>query len=159
MKPCLYVCYNITLYLLQSLHSPSPFHYWEKEILILEYLAQASQVAQWVMHLPSMRRRRRHSFNTWFRKIPWRRARQPTPVCLPGESHGQRSLASYSPQGHKESVTTEVTERAHTHTTCPGFNLKFKCKVHVLSKLCHNACRKLTLASVFPVIQRIFYTF
>ena len=40
-------------------------------------------------------------------KIPWRRARQPTPVFLPGEPHGQRSLADYSPQGCKESDTTE----------------------------------------------------
>ena len=40
-------------------------------------------------------------------KIPWRRKRQPTPVFLPGESHGQRSLAGYSPQGHKELDMTE----------------------------------------------------
>ena len=33
----------------------------------------------------------------------------PTPVFLPGESHGQRSLAGYSPWGHKESDTTEAT--------------------------------------------------
>jgi len=39
------------------------------------------------------------------RKIPWRRAWQPTPVFLPGESHGQRSLVGYS----KESDTTEAT--------------------------------------------------
>ena len=38
-----------------------------------------------------------------------RRAWQPTPVFLPGESHGQRSLAGYSPQGLKESDMTEVT--------------------------------------------------
>ena len=30
-------------------------------------------------------------------KIPWRRAQQPTPIFLPGESHGQRSLAGYGP--------------------------------------------------------------
>ena len=36
-------------------------------------------------------------------------ARQPTPVFLPGESHGQRSQAGYSPQGSKESDTTEAT--------------------------------------------------
>jgi len=39
-------------------------------------------------------------------KIPWRRAWQPTPVFLPGESHGQGSLAGYSPWGCKESDTT-----------------------------------------------------
>ena len=43
----------------------------------------------------------------WFRKIPWRRKWQPTPVCLPGESHGQRSLVGYSPWGHQESDTTD----------------------------------------------------
>ena len=46
----------------------------------------------------------------WIRKIPWRRAWQPTSVFLPGESHGQRSLAGYSPWGHKELDMTEVTE-------------------------------------------------
>ena len=45
--------------------------------------------------------------NPWVRKIPWRRKWQPTPVFLPGEYHGQRSLAGYSPWGCKESDTTE----------------------------------------------------
>ena len=44
---------------------------------------------------------RRHRSNPWVRKIPWRRKWQPTPVFLPGESHGQRSLAGYSPCGHR----------------------------------------------------------
>ena len=39
----------------------------------------------------------RHRFDPWVGKIPWRRAWQPTPVFLPGESHGQRSLAGCSP--------------------------------------------------------------
>ena len=43
------------------------------------------------------------------RKIPWRRAELPTPVYLPEESHGQRSLMGYNPWGHKESDMTEVT--------------------------------------------------
>ena len=42
-------------------------------------------------------------------KILWRRKWQPAPVFLPGEFHGQRSLAGYSPCGHKESDTTEET--------------------------------------------------
>ena len=37
----------------------------------------------------------------------WSRAWQPTPVFLPGEFHGQRSLAGYSSWGHNESDTTE----------------------------------------------------
>ena len=40
-------------------------------------------------------------FNPWVRKILWRRAWQPTPVFLPGESQGQRSLAGYSPRGRR----------------------------------------------------------
>ena len=58
------------------------------------------------------RRRKRHRSHPWGRKIPWRRIWQPTPVFLPGESHGQRSLAGYSPQGRKESDTTEATWHA-----------------------------------------------
>ena len=51
---------------------------------------------------------------SWVRKIPW--AWQPTPVFLPGESHGQRSLAGYSPNGgYKESDMTEVTEYARMY--------------------------------------------
>ena len=44
---------------------------------------------------------RGHSFDPWVGKISWRRKWQPTPVFLPGKSHGQRSLASYTPWGRK----------------------------------------------------------
>ena len=40
-------------------------------------------------------------------KMSWKRKWQPTPVFLPGKSQGQRSLAGYSPWGHKESDMTE----------------------------------------------------
>ena len=50
---------------------------------------------------------RRPRFDPWVVKIPWRGKWQPTPVFLPGKSHGQKSLASYSPWGHTESDTTE----------------------------------------------------
>ena len=50
-------------------------------------------------------------FDPWVGKIPWRRKWQPTPGFLPGKSHGQRSLAGYSPWGLKESGTTEATEQ------------------------------------------------
>ena len=42
------------------------------------------------------RRHKRHGLNLWVGGIPWRRAWQPSPVFLPGESHGQRSLAGYN---------------------------------------------------------------
>ena len=55
-------------------------------------------------HLPTMR-------ETWVRSLdgedPWRRKWQPTPVLLPGKSHGRRSLTGYSPWGLKELDTTE----------------------------------------------------
>ena len=56
-----------------------------------------------------MQEMQRHEFNPWVRKIPWRRAWQPTLVFL-SESYGQRSLAGYSPWGRKESDMTEATQ-------------------------------------------------
>ena len=56
------------------------------------------------------RRQKRWGFAPWVRKIPWRRTWQPTPVFLPGESHGQRSLAGCSPWGHRVGHNW-----AHTH--------------------------------------------
>ena len=50
---------------------------------------------------------------TWVTKIPWRRERQPTPVFLPGKSHGQRSLAGYSPGGHKRVRHDWATKQQH----------------------------------------------
>ena len=54
----------------------------------------------------------------------WRRQQQPTPVFLPGESHGQRSLAGYSPRGCKESDTTE-----YTHISVSDSVLNIMCDV------------------------------
>ena len=53
----------------------------------------------------------RHRLDPWVRKTPWRRAWEPTPVFLSGESHEQRSLAGYSPWGHMESDMTKVTRK------------------------------------------------
>jgi len=50
---------------------------------------------------------RRLGFNSWVRKIPWRREWLLTPVFLTGEFHGQRSLVGYSPWGRKELDMTE----------------------------------------------------
>ena len=55
------------------------------------------------------RRHRNCRFNPWVRKFPWMRKWQSTPVFLPGESHGHKILACYSPQGRKESDTTKGT--------------------------------------------------
>ena len=77
----------------------------------------ASLVAQMVKNLPAKKKKekkkriclqcRRPRFDPWVRKIPWRREWLPTPVSLPGEFHGQRSLADCSPWGRRESDKTE----------------------------------------------------
>ena len=66
---------------------------------------EPSLVTQTVKNLPAMWVTR---FNPWVRKIPWRREWLLIQVFLPGEVHGQRFLAGYSPWGCKESDTTEV---------------------------------------------------
>jgi len=66
-----------------------------------------------VKNLPAMRETQ---FNPWVQKIPWRRAWLPTPVFLPGELHGEKSLIGFSPRGCKESDMTE--QLTHTHTHC-----------------------------------------
>ena len=66
-----------------------------------------------VKNLPSMqealKRHKRPGFDSSVGKISWRRAWKFTPGFLPGESHGQRSLAGYSPWDHQESDRTETT--------------------------------------------------
>ena len=72
----------------------------------LQY-SSAFLVAQLVKNLPAMQA-------TWFPSLGWEdpleKGKLPTPVFLPGEYHGQRSLVGYSPQGYKQSDTTEVTQ-------------------------------------------------
>ena len=53
------------------------------------------------------RRCKRHGFDPWVRKTPWRWKWQPTPVFSPGKFHGERSLVDYSPRSCKESDVTE----------------------------------------------------
>ena len=56
---------------------------------------------------------RRCRFNSWIRKIPWRREQLHTLVFLPGEFHGQRALGGYNPWDRKESDTTEQLTLTH----------------------------------------------
>ena len=62
-----------------------------------------SWLRQWRIYLQCGRPR----FNPWVRKIPWRRGWLSTPVFLPGELHGQRSLSGYRPLDHRALDTTE----------------------------------------------------
>ena len=71
-------------------------------------LFRASLVAQMVKNEPAMQETT--GGDAGVGNIPWRREWQPTPVFLPGKSHGQRSLVGYSLRGRKESdITDQVT--------------------------------------------------
>ena len=92
----------------RKLHlSTRPFSHWVNKH------GDTSQVALIVKQNKTKKnppkRSERCGFHLWVGKIPWRRAWQPTPVFLPGECHGQRSLAGYRPLSHKESDITEKT--------------------------------------------------
>ena len=65
-------------------------------------------------------------FDPWVKKIPWRRKWQPTPVFLPGESHGQKRLVAYHPWGWKESDRTERLNNSFPGPWCP-LSLCFLC--------------------------------
>ena len=62
---------------------------------------------RWRSGKESTRQCRRRGNDPWVWKLPWKRARQATPVFLPGKPHGQRGLVGYSPWGRKESDRTE----------------------------------------------------
>ena len=80
------------------------------------YTMGASQVTLEVKNPPANAGDMRCTFDPWLGTIPLRRAWQLTPVFLPGESHGHRSLVGFSPWGHEESDTTE---RLSTHSRHP----------------------------------------
>ena len=61
------------------------------------------------------RRHKRCRLHPWVRKMPWRRAWHPTPVSLPGEPQGQRSLAGCSPWGCRESGMAKHTPVSGRH--------------------------------------------
>ena len=90
-----------------------------------------------VKNLPANAGDTRQGFDPWVRKIPCKRAWQPTPVFLPGESHGQKTLEGYSPWCYKESDMTKllthrrflihiihIIEHKNCSFICPKGNLK-----------------------------------
>ena len=96
-----------------------------------------SLVSQRVKNLPAVQR---PGFDPWVGKTPWRRKWLPTLVFLPRESHGQRSLAVYSPWSHKMSDTTEwlslhFTSYIHTHNSLglesEAYRLQFTERMYV----------------------------
>ena len=75
----------------------------------------------WLSDKESTSQCRRPRFNPGIEKIPWRRKWQPTPVFLPGKSHGQRSLVGYSPWGCEE---LNVTKRRNNKGPNLGYSQK-----------------------------------
>ena len=69
-----------------------------------------SSMMQWYKETPCQcRSRKRRRLDPRIRKIPWRWKWQPTPVFLPGKSHGQRNLAGYRPWGPKSRTQLRKT--------------------------------------------------
>ena len=101
---------------------------------------------------------------SWVGKIPWRRAWQPTPVFLPGESHGQRSLAGYSLWGCRELDTNERQTLTHIHNylSCSNkcliniFLIIFKVKFNSKAILCKSVCSFLSFC-VASTWRHLFY--
>ena len=84
---------------LQSMDSHRVGQDW---VTSLSLFTISKGLLRWLSGKESACQCKRCGFNPWSRKIPWRRTWQPTPVFLPGKSHGQRSLAGYSPWTRKE---------------------------------------------------------
>ena len=93
--------------------SSSPSHDFDHTLL-----SQASREPAWLVQRCS-------EPHTWVGKIPWRRKWQPTPVFLPGKSHGRQSLVGYCPWGRKES------DRTDDFTFTFTFNMHLKCSLNL----------------------------
>ena len=97
------------------------------------------------------RKLERGAFDPWDGKIPWRSKWQPAPVFLPGKSHGQRSLAGYSPWDCKELDRIQCAcARAHTHTQT--FNI-YQVLISRLYSFYNNNL-KVSRFSLFPICPR-----
>ena len=77
------------------------------------------------------RRPRRRGFHPWVGRIPWRRRRQPAPVSLPGESHGQRSLVAKGHTGLK-GIHTHTLRSRSSSPSCSGPSLTWPSTAHCL---------------------------
>ena len=103
------------------------------------------------------RRRKRCRLNPWVRKFPWRSQQQPTPVFLPGKSHGQRSLVGYDPWGHRGVKSDRVTKQGTRPMLCDNFlphgfwvAFQFQNSIHIVLDIsgslsyCHKYYRFIT---------------
>ena len=90
----------------------------------------ASQVALVIESTCQCRRRRKCGFHPWVRKIPWNRKWQPSPVFLPGESHGQKELGGLQSMGSQRVGQGLVVETILSS----GMHYKFDITAHSLYK-------------------------
>ena len=88
--------------------------------------------------------------------VPWRRKWQPTPVFLPGEFHGQRSLAGYGPWGRTESDTTEPLT-VHYVPGLPTLQRKFRECNFQIAELQQNRFSDLEMCCVLGSLHLVFY--
>ena len=101
--------------------SPVPIFFWSLFPLshsletYVPSLRTQSGLLRWLSGKEPTCQCRRCGFDPWIGKVPWKRKLQPTPVFLPGKSHGQRGLVGYSPWGHKKIWHDWVTKQ-HGHS-------------------------------------------
>ena len=113
---CMYKGWTGKSGVLQSMGSQRVGHDWATELNWTE--GGFTGGANGKEHTCHWRRCKRYWFDSWVGKIPWRRAWQPTPVFLPGESLEQRSLVGYCPIGSHR-VEHNSSNLAHMHAcTC-----------------------------------------
>ena len=104
-----------------------------------------------VKNTPLMQEMQRWGFSPWVRKISWSRKWQPTPVFLPGISHGQRSLVA--PVHGVAKNRTQLSTGVYTHTLPPGF---LNAKIHLSLKHLQEAQFNL-LSSGFVLLLQFQY--
>ena len=104
-------------------HFITKIHRYESQAR-LEGWGEKTEIPWWLNGKESACQCRRHRFNPWVRKIPWRRKWQPTPVFLLGNSPEQRSQGGYSLWGHKRIGHGLATKEQQKLSTVEMYCLK-----------------------------------
>ena len=131
------------------------------EWIFTRSMAGTSQVAQ---RERIFLRCRRHGLDPWVGKIPWRRKWHPTPLFLPGKSHGQRSLAGCSPWGRKrgrQDLATKQQQRLFwchmevaTETIWPT-ELKIFTVIFLMGKVCWSLNYTFSMYLLFLLLSLV----
>ena len=88
-----------------------PYHYLSPPTVTIQKVPRHCQISPSLQNIPLLRITALYERNPGRRiNIYWRRQWHPTPVLLPGKSHGWRSLGGYSPWGHKELDTKRISQ-------------------------------------------------